>query len=60
MFVCLQKSFQIVFRLVEDFGEQFESVPIMTDPLYGMFVVIKSDKYPMHSKKYEFLISLIS
>ena len=48
---CPQKSFQIVLRLSEDFREQFESVPIMTDPLSGMLVVIKSDKNPIHYKK---------
>ena len=46
-----QKSAQINCLLLVDLSEQFESVPMMTEPLSGMFVEINSDRKLIHSRK---------
>ena len=46
-----QKSAQMSCLLVVDLLEQFESVPMMTDPLAGVFEEMNSDRKQMHSKK---------
>ena len=46
-----QKSAQINCLLDVDLSEQFESAPIMTEPLVGKFEVINSDRKLVHSRK---------
>ena len=46
-----QKSAQINCLLVVDLSEQFESAPMMTEPLAGVFEEINSDRKPIHSRK---------
>ena len=46
-----QKSGQINCLLLVDLSEQFESVPMMTEPLAGMFEEINSDRKLIHSRK---------
>ena len=46
-----QKSAQINCLLVVDLSEQFESAPMMTEPLAGMFEEINSDRKLIHSRK---------